>query len=326
MLMEVWIAVHLVATVVVSGCFVLSGIAKLRDPEGTAETFHALGVPRVLDRRWVHRLYPWIELAVGIGVLLAPAPLWWPVALVAAAMLSALTWFVGRVVASESAVSCNCFGSRQPVTRRTLARNIVFLAFAIVLLIASPLTTSPALAAVPQRLPLLLGVILAAVAGVVLADLSRGGESGEEAVPNSSSGSGGTALWVPGVEVRDPSGETVLLPAVVTGEPTLLVLVKPGCGPCQQTVKFFEGRERIAGRIVVHLMERTPPTGVDPSRRRLWDDGGIAAESLGLDGAPAALLVAGDRTIPADPVFGLAEIRRLVAGLEEAVAQSEQRR
>lgn len=132
---QVWLVIQLACTLVVAACLITSGIAKLRDPAGTEETFRALHVPLAIDRPMVRRAYPVIELGMGAGILLAPQPIWLTVGVTATVLLGILTFFVGRVLARGEAAHCNCFGSRQPVTGRTLARNLVFLAAAVAMLL-----------------------------------------------------------------------------------------------------------------------------------------------------------------------------------------------
>lgn len=316
---DAWSAIQLVAATIVGGCFVLSGIAKLRDGSGTAETFRALGVPAVADRPWIHRAYPWVELVVGVGVLLAPAWVWWPIALIAALMLAALTTLVARVVAGADAVSCNCFGTREPLTARTLTRNAIFLAFSVILVASAPSSPSPVLAAVPDRIPLLVGVLLAAAAATLLTVLSR---APGDPLPRDAETYEDRTLHIPDLRVTDTAGASVALPSLVVDGPVLLVFVKHGCGPCREVIAELADGDRIADRVLVRLIERMPAAGPDASRSRLWDQGARAAYAVGLRSTPSAVLLAADRTIPTNPVYGPAEIRMLVAGIEEAVARS----
>lgn len=314
---EVWAATHMVASLLVGGGFLLSGVAKMRDSQGTAETFEALKIPAVLNRSWIHRLYPWAELLLGIGVLFAPAYAWWPIVLLAAATMAVLAALVLRIIAARDAVECNCFGTRQPVTWRTATRNLLFLAFSA-LLLAHPLSAPAPLWTSLQDHPVVAyTAILAVVGSVALAALSQGGNH----IPADAETYEDRILEVPDLPLLEGDGTEVRLPTLVKTGPVLLIYVKHGCGSCKKTEERFKDGDKIAGRVTVRLLERTPPTGPDQARSRLWDGHGVA-RTLAMQFTPAALLLAADGTIPMDPVYGPQEIGRLAEGIEEAVAQA----
>lgn len=319
MQVELWVSLQLVATVITSGCFVLSGIAKLREGAGTAATFEALSVPKLFHRTWVHRLYPWVELFIGLGVLLAPGGLWWVFACGAALMLAALTWFVARVLMRQAAVECNCFGSNQPVTKRTLARNIIFLGFSLILLVPPLTLQSPVIDSASMRPSLLFAVFLASSATIVLSLLSRSGRL----TPAGAETFSDRLLELPDLEFNRADGTAVSLLKLTANGPMLLVHVKEGCSSCDDVVSYFEGKTHIADRVAVLLFERGGSGDTHSSDLKLWDSGGRVSTTLGLNGTPSALLVAADGSIPADPVYGKAQIFELVSGIETAIAETQ---
>lgn len=306
-----------VAAVVIGGAFVVSGIAKLRDQAGTAETFQALGAPRWLDRRPVRFAYPWVELLLGAMVLFAPPGLWWPSVLFMLAMLAALLWFVGGVVRRAEAVSCNCFGTRQPVTSRTMWRNVLLLVLGMVAVLAGP---GAALTWDQWRAdPLIvLGVFFAVALVVAVAALSQGGHR----IPAGAQTFKDSELIIPDLDLLNGDGDAVPVKSLVADGAALLIYLSHGCGACTELSEEFVDGQSIGGRVSVRLMEKMPDGGPASDRIRLWDDGGEVSHILGVRFAPAALLLAVDGTIPADPVYGPKEIRELVGALEEAVARA----
>ncbi len=113
---------------------VVSAVAKLRDPRDTSSVFLQLRLPRVLLRLRVPRLLPYGELVLAALLLLAPGA--WYVVAATATLLLFVAYFlvILRAVRLPYPVRCGCFGrlGLGEVTRRTLARNGVLLALALV--------------------------------------------------------------------------------------------------------------------------------------------------------------------------------------------------
>ncbi|MGY9072565.1 MAG: MauE/DoxX family redox-associated membrane protein [Acidimicrobiales bacterium] len=116
----------LIARVVVGIALLGSGALKLRDPRWP-DAAHALGAPSVL----VPLVAP-VEIIVG--ALLAagvgpPGP-----ALLAVVLLGAFTLVLAVALRRPERPVCACFGalSAQPVSWRSVARNLVLVALAIV--------------------------------------------------------------------------------------------------------------------------------------------------------------------------------------------------
>jgi hypothetical protein len=314
-----WLGVQIMAATIVSACFIVSGAAKVRDVGATAETFQSLDVPSLIDRRWVHRSYAWIELVLGIALLVAPTWVWWPVAVAATLMLAALTALVARVLVRADAVSCNCFGTRQPLTRRSLIRNALLLAISVILVVNAPNTVSPLISAIPDDIALVVSVVLAVAAAITLTALSRGGE---HPLPDSADTFTAEILPIPELRLLESDGNAIELRSLVTEGAALIVFVKHGCGPCDAVVKRLNDGDKIGGRVVVRLVERLSPGDTTASRSRLWDAGADVVRTLGLRYAPSALLLASDGTIPSNPVYGADEIGRLVEAIEETLERS----
>ena len=113
------------AAAALAAVFVVAAVAKARDLAGTAEELAAL---RIRQPNLVARALIPIELAVAVALLVAPA--WGAVA--AFAVLAAFTAVLVGVVRSGRSASCRCFGamSTEPISWRTVARNLVLLAVA----------------------------------------------------------------------------------------------------------------------------------------------------------------------------------------------------
>ena len=119
-----WLGVA--AGVAVGAALLVAGVTKLARPSWVRDA-GALGVPR-----WLARSVPFVELAVGAGLVtgLARRPLAW----VAVALLAAFTWVVARSLAAGRRPVCACFGawSQRPIGPATLVRNGALLLLAVV--------------------------------------------------------------------------------------------------------------------------------------------------------------------------------------------------
>ncbi len=111
--------------VVLAGVVVWAAVAKLRNLGRTADDFAELGIARP---RLVSRLVPVAELAVAVGLLVAPG--WGAVA--AFALLAVFTVVLVVAMNSPTPKRCACFGttSDRPVGPRSIGRNLVLMAMA----------------------------------------------------------------------------------------------------------------------------------------------------------------------------------------------------
>jgi uncharacterized membrane protein YphA (DoxX/SURF4 family) len=119
--------VGVAARVVVGLVLLAAGAFKLRDVHWPADAA-AFGLPAALPR-------PLATAEVVLGALLIAQVGGRVTSTVAAALLGAFTVAVTVHVARGDAVPCACFGSRSggaPVSGRTVARNAVLLALAVV--------------------------------------------------------------------------------------------------------------------------------------------------------------------------------------------------
>ena len=308
---EIWSVLQLVAVVIVGGCFLLSGIAKVRDSSNTENTFTALGVPSFLNRAWIRSLYPRAELLIGLGVLFSPVA-WWAFAIFAFVALLALTVLVSRLVLRAESVECNCFGTSEAITGRTLARNLLFLSFAILLLVPPAIIHSTPIFSGPPAMSV--AVALSAAAAAAAAVLSRGPASAPATHEDSD-------LFLPSeLFVSDGEGRPAPLQSILDGTPLLLVHVRHGCSACSQIAAHLQDGQYVADRVKVRFVESSPQGLPLHDKSRLWDHGGVVTKALGMSATPTALLIAADGLIPADPVVGYDEIMKLVAGIEQAVS------
>jgi hypothetical protein len=109
-----------------AGLLAVAGAAKLRSPAGAGRALAGAGLPSA--PAWV-RAVGAVEVAVGVGALLAPRPL----APAVAAVFLGFAAFVGAALAGRITVaSCGCLGERElPPGRFHLGLNLLAAAAAV---------------------------------------------------------------------------------------------------------------------------------------------------------------------------------------------------
>jgi peroxiredoxin len=116
-----------------AGVFAAAGVAKLADPAGARAALRAFGVPEAIGVAG-GTLLPLLELGIAVGLLVS-ATAWWS-ASAAFVLLAVFSGAIATTLAHGRAPDCHCFGrlSSAPIGRGTLVRNLVFAAFAVLIL------------------------------------------------------------------------------------------------------------------------------------------------------------------------------------------------
>ena len=124
--------VGIVAGIVLGLVFIAAGVLKLVEGPGWLKQAADMQVPRP-----VAIIVPYVEIVVGVLLavqLFKP----WP-AVVAVVMLVAFSVVIVRRIRDGSRPPCSCFGSRskRPLGAYHLVRNMMFLAVAVVAVLAA---------------------------------------------------------------------------------------------------------------------------------------------------------------------------------------------
>lgn len=201
----------------------LSGVAKVREPEATRDAFKALKLPSTLTKLGAPQALPWAELILGLGLVVGSGV---PLVLASIGTLGLFAAYVVVIAAAlrrGEAVRCGCFGKigDHNVTQRTLVRNIL-------LVLTGILAVWGALAGVStwqlvQDSPADLGWVAgAALTGAVAVLILGKGSAAETMIePDAHT----PTLLHPDTQERVP---------VHTLSHSLLVFLEPGCGPCER--------------------------------------------------------------------------------------------
>lgn len=332
------------APLALAAVLVLSGLAKLGDPQSTASMIAALRLPRLLRHPGVPRALPVVEL-VTAALLLTP---WrWTYAVGAAvslALFAAFLLVIARAMTFHPRPTCGCFGTvgDHRVDGRTVTRNVVLLALAVVA--AWVAATGAAAGALLTTYDagdlvwLVMAVVLATVAVLVLGGGTRvaspspgrrrGHVRGASITPERAPAATAAApdvepTPIPQGVLLSQSLDVVPLRRLVRERAQLLVLVNCWCGPTFESLERLpRWREALPllGVQLVHTHRPWVEERLDGAAGVWWDPGSAVYDALRAGPGPAAVLLGTDGLLAGRPVNGVEEIEELVAQLAGAPA------
>lgn len=311
----------------------VSGAAKLRERQATADAFGAL---RVDAPSWAPALLAPAELVLGVALLVSPAPLLVVVASATLALLLAYWLVVARALRFEHPVRCGCFGrlGAHTITGRTLVRNTLLVLAGVLALVGAlrGVSVPSALADLDQWWLWLVGAALAAA----VCTLSLGG-SGEPAAPAAAPAAepgddAGELDYVrhpiPYGQTRTPEGTQLTLHELATERPALLVALSPGCGPCTRIAPDLRvWEEQLGGVVAVRALfdadpERVAELAPAAAPYALYDLDLNVARVLRLFANPSAVLLGADGLLAGGPVEGEPAVRAMVEDIRAELADA----
>lgn len=321
------------ASVVVAVTLLAAAVGKWRHPDLAHTAFEGAGLPAWIGSPAVRRWHPVAECVIGLGILLVPAP--WNLLPVAAGavLMTAYLVLVVLAVRAPGPVSCGCFGAADtaPVSRRTLARNILLVVAAAVAVVDAAAGGS-----VIGRLatPAVWGWVLGAVVAVAVAVLAVAGAPADvtapEPVPVAAEDAEDLEEYlreeIPDVTLTDPDGHPVPLRSLAAGGAQLLLFLSPGCGSCAgiaRDLPRWMARELPIGiRVVVSAGAPDMP-GAPVWVETAWiDPAGEVGRTLGVGGTPGAVLLGADGLLAGGPVLGSAAVREFYVQIAEQLEEA----
>ena len=99
----------LIARLVLTGTFVLAAMPKIKDPVAFAASVNAFRVVGPELSNWVALILPWLELVIGIGILLPQIRL--SSSILIATLLLAFIGLHASAWIRGLEISCGCFGT-----------------------------------------------------------------------------------------------------------------------------------------------------------------------------------------------------------------------
>ena len=319
-----------VAALALSALFLVAGMAKLLDRDGSREAARSFGVPERLAGG-VGIGLPLAEIA--IVVLLVPAATRWWAAIAALALLLSFCAAIAIALARGKTPDCHCFGQLHsaPAGWKTLTRNGVLALVAAFVVVSGREDPGAGAFAWTSELDgvawLALGLLVAlaavvAVGGYAIAYVMR--SYGRvlvrlEAVEE--------RLRAAGFELEDPDDmpELGLAPGTPApafelasidgggvsldhlrepGNPVLLLFTSPTCGPCSVLMPTIaEWQREHYGELTVALVSDGDPDAIRAEAAEhelvnvLMDDELSTYEAYQANGTPSAVLVGDDGTV-----------------------------
>jgi thiol-disulfide isomerase/thioredoxin len=336
--------ITLAASLVLAAIFAVAAVTKLADRTGTQEAVVAFGAPEWSATAFA-LILPLAELTVA-GLLLWPGTAVYG-AIGALVLLAIFSVAVAVSLARGRAPDCHCFGQLHsaPASWKTLARNVVLAALAVVSLVGNltdEQTSAFAWLGDLEGAELLALIVAAAATGVIVvggaafltlmrsygqvltrldrveASLANAGyELEDEAMPEFGLEPGTPA---PAFNAKSLSGDTTSLGTFLdAGLPAVLLFTSPHCGPCSTLMPMVASwqHDYAESLSIVVVSDGTADEVADEAEEHelanvLLDDGHATYEAYGASGTPSAVVIAPDGTIGSWVAAGSEWIERLV--------------
>ena len=331
----------LIIRLLLAAIFATAGIAKFADLEGSGKAFKEFGVPAALALPSSIALSI-AEIAIAV-LFLFPSTSWFA-ALGAAGLL---TLFIVQMVyqrAKGRAPDCHCFGQlhSEPVSFKSIARNVIFLALAAIPLYQGRLAQGlKPWNVTGEMMPTILGVCAVIMLGGALLylrqildgqkELRRRFELLElisrvdQTVDHEHLTDPNLGLPIgaplPDFSLKTIDGQAVSSREIVSdaASPVLFFFVSPTCEPCQMLLpQIAQWKAEMTGRLSVVLVS----TGSEKENREKFapigstiylDEGRRFAFAVGGRWTPTALLVNGKGMIASHVAAGDVAIEELAA-------------
>jgi thiol-disulfide isomerase/thioredoxin len=350
-------AAVLFARLLLAAVFVVAGVAKLADREGSRQAVTDFGVPAALAAP-LAILLPLAELAVAVALIPTATAFWGAVG--ALALLLLFVAGIGANLARGRRPDCRCFGQLHsaPAGWSTLARNGVLAAVAAfltwrglegdvgpsvvgwigalpaagLLVLAGGMVVLALLAAQWLFLFELLrqnGRLLARL-GAVEERLAAAGLAPEPSENGARSAAGlPVGAPAPAFSLRDLHGEEVALVHLrARGKPVMLLFTDPGCGPCAELLpEVGRWQHEYVEKLTISLVGRgsveensaeVSEHGVDNVLlQKNWE----VADAYEVEATPSAVVVSPEGTIGSFLAEGPEEVEALLAQAVVANAQ-----
>jgi len=327
----------LVARLLLAAVFLLAGVAKLADREGSAKALHAFGLAPGLAQP-----LSWLLSAaeIAVAVALVPVASAWYGACGSLALLSIFVVGIGVNLARGRNPDCHCFGQLHsaPVGWPTLVRNGLLGAIAAWLVLRRPLETGPSLWAHlasagdnERRIFILAACVLCFLFFRALrpsepaepASVAQESPMPEPAAPPPIVPIDGLPIGSPAPDFALPSvtGQQSSLQSLrEQGKTICMVFVSPYCESCTALMPIISNRmgEREESFNIVVVSRGTAKENLAKLKdfdasRVLLQQAFEVSEVYGIIANPTAILIGADGLIQSHLVVGRDEIRQFIA-------------
>lgn len=335
--------VLLLDRIFLAAIFMLAGVGKLLDLEGSEKAVKDFGTPEEIAKFFAVAL-PFAEIVFAI-LLLFTETSW----LGAIGGLLLLLTFIGGMIwqmAQGKAPDCHCFGQihSEPVSQKTLIRNVVFAILALVLIVAGRENQGLSFSDLTSEtdfMQIILGLAAVGLLAAVVFYLKKISEQqvqimrrieviellahedgkgiNREDVETPQSGLLiGTPA--PDFEAKDLNGKLVSFEQLLTkAKPMFFVFVSPTCAPCAALLPEIEAwQTELKDKLDFVFIssgkarENAEKLGGNTFKQILLQDENEVAEAFDAKWTPTAVLINPDGTIASRLATGDKAIRELV--------------
>ena len=331
--------VLLIIRLVLFAVFALAGIGKLLDLKGSEQAVKDFGTPDEFAKTFAIAI-PFAEIVFAFCFLFVSTS--WVGALGGLILLLSFTGGMLWQMAQGKAPDCHCFGQihSEPISRKTLVRNIIFSLLALFLIAQGRGSQGYDLAegSSSSMQLLLIFIVLALVAATLfylkkvldgqteilrridlLELVARDGAQLERKEAGSPSDGLPIGAPFPDFDLTNASGNSVSLSTIIGNRlPSLFFFVSPTCEPCKALLPEMERWDAELGDRVNLILFSSGTADENKAKFAVFSDDVIlqekreVAESVYARWTPTAILVRADGTIGSHPAVGDIAIRALV--------------
>jgi thiol-disulfide isomerase/thioredoxin/uncharacterized membrane protein YphA (DoxX/SURF4 family) len=339
--------VILFARLLLAAVFVVAGVAKLADREGSRRAVADFGVPAALAAP-LGILLPLAELAVAAALLPTATSFWGAVG--ALVLLLLFVAGIGANLARGRRPDCHCFGQlhSSPAGWSTLARNGALAAIAALVVwqglegeVGPSVVGWIGALSTAQLLILAAGTVVLALLAVqwffifgmlrqngrLLARLNavedRLGAAGLAPSENGAHRTSGLPVGspAPAFALEDLGGEEVTLDGLrARGKPVMLMFTDPSCEPCMELLPDVgRWQQQYAGKLTIALVgrgsveENSAEVSEHGVENVLLQEDWEVADAYEVDATPGAVVVSPEGIIGSPVAQGPDEVEALVA-------------
>ncbi len=339
--------VLLLIRIFLASVFIIAGVGKLADMEGSKRAFREFGVNDELSEGIAYAL-PIIE--IGFAILLLPVFTAWFGAIGCFILLAV---FIGGMLwqlAKGQTPDCHCFGAihSEPVSWKSLIRNIIFAGFAFALVAQGNYNQGLGFTelTIDMAIQLIFGIVFVALLALAVFYLKKISEQQDQVMrrlevievlaheggrevarDNVNAPQDGLPIGakLPQFELKDLAGRVVTTKDIESrGRPMLFFFVSPTCTPCASLLpEIEEWQKEFSDSLDVVLIstgdsaQNAEKFGGKSFKEILLQEEREVGKKFRAEWTPVGIFINYDSVIGSAPAVGDAAIRELIAKLRK---------
>lgn len=304
--------IYISLSIALATIFLAAGITKIYWRDGFRQALKGFGISQNYSKPLAFGI-PYLEITIAFLLTFQRT------AVVGATLsiltIAAFSIFVSIHLWKGISVACNCFGSfsKNPITWRTLIRNVALIGLCTILLWTFHF--------VSLNIWMQFTIMVSAIAfaeGWLLWMLRK-----DNKLSKKFENKGTEKVRKKAVEfsLTTENGPVPITTLLSEGKPVLLVFIDPSCGPCEEILPYLaQWQQRFSNSLLIQLISRgslnenfqkTQQFGL----KNIAVQNGIdVAASFGIRGTPSAVLIAPDGTVVSEIIEGPQQLIKFVTG------------